>query len=113
MSYEPHDFNIDALGCNYFLGSANANVLSWTTTKNSGYLQSARIHLERLQEAYLSDRVAPPLQLSQQAATVLVRHYALSNQLGLAEIEIVSAMVLGKIETAIKEIDRLLKEVHG
>jgi hypothetical protein len=44
---------------------------------------------------------------------VLVRHYALSNQLGLAEIEIVSAMVLGKIETAIKEIDRLFKEVHG
>ena len=109
MSYSNEDFTVDALGGCYFLGAANACVTNWRRLGDTRLLREARAFLEALQRMYHADRLSPPLQLSQQATTLLVRHYVAANQLGLTETEIISAMALGRINYAIEEIDTLIR----
>ena len=108
--YQPWDFTMDIFGNDFFLGSVNKYVVRWRRKNGVEDLKKALHYLQKFIEEVRTNRIEPPLLYTKETATALLRHYALANQIGLAETDILSAMVLGRWDHAMEYLEQLIRE---
>lgn len=108
--YQPWDFTLDVFEGNFFLGNANKYIVRWRKKNGREDLEKAKHYLLKYQDCVGSGRLAPLRSLSNEAATALLKHFACCNNLQFTETDILAAMMLGRVEVAIRLIDRLIKE---
>lgn len=109
-TYQPWDFTMDVFGNDFLLGSVNKYLVRWRRKNGLQDLRKALHYLYKFIEEHRNNRITPPRLLSEESSRALLKHYVLANQVGLAETDILAAMVIGRWDLAAEYTDRLIKE---